>query len=71
MREVAEVACPPSPLTDPEVLSVLGRLSDKVFSSFGQTKVIEDSLKALRDQEVSETRNKRLELERQWLTLQN
>ena len=67
MQEISELV--KAGLPEEEVLATLSSFSQRVFSGFGQTKVIEDGLQRLRSSEQRTVANKKVECARQWSTL--
>eukprot|EP00974_Lingulodinium_polyedra_P007475 710907-Lingulodinium_polyedra.AAC.1 len=69
MREVALFACEEPLQADREIKATLHTFACQALSGWGQTKIVEDSLKELRDSEARDVTNKKLELARQWALL--
>ena len=71
LQEITAMACAPDPIPEEELLQQLHAYCYFLFTGFGQTKVVEDALKQLRDVEDRSVTNSRLERVRQWALLRD
>lgn len=69
MAEVAQLVCSDQTHSQSAKREQLKQQSQALFKGWGQTKVVEDALKELRDVQDRTVTNKRLEAQRQWLVL--
>ena len=65
VREMAEFAVAPSILSTGNRLQKLRAMAEDAFGGLGQTKIVEDVFKIIRDREVRDTATKAVKLQRQ------